>query len=114
MENFSSLLLYIYQSNYLTDGFNYYIGKISSWVDLDSGDETLSKDSEIALKLEIAWASHLSLQACYLPTLKGSSCANYSRCVNQILENLNSMQLWLRILLEKSDDETWKAGTLII
>lgn len=38
------------------------VGKISSWIDLDSEDDVLRKDSEIALKQEIAWASHLSLQ----------------------------------------------------
>ncbi|KAL0407905.1 UNVERIFIED_CONTAM: protein arginine N-methyltransferase 1.5, partial [Sesamum radiatum] len=38
------------------------VGKISSWIDLDSEDVTLRKDSEIALKQELAWASHLSLQ----------------------------------------------------
>ncbi|XP_052211618.1 protein arginine N-methyltransferase 1.5 isoform X2 [Diospyros lotus] len=81
------------------------VGKISSWIDLDSEDQILQKDSEIALKQEIAWASHLSLQACLLPTPKGSSCANYARCVNQILQNLNNMQLWLRIPLEKCDDD---------
>lgn len=37
-------------------------GKISSWIDLDSEDETMRKDSETSLKQEIAWASHLSLQ----------------------------------------------------
>lgn len=37
-------------------------GKISSWIDLDSEDDTLREDSEIALKQELAWASHLSLQ----------------------------------------------------
>ncbi|KAI5656709.1 hypothetical protein M9H77_25502 [Catharanthus roseus] len=82
------------------------VGKISSWIDLDSEDEILRKDSEITLKQEIAWASHLSLHACMLPSPKGSSCANYARCVNQILQSLNSMQLWLRIPLEKSDDDT--------
>ncbi|KAK6116946.1 hypothetical protein DH2020_049321 [Rehmannia glutinosa] len=82
------------------------VGKISSWIDLDSEDETLRKDSEIALKQEIAWASHLSLQACLLPTPKGTSCANYAKCLNQILQNLGSMQLWLRIPLEKSEDDT--------
>ncbi|KAJ0944821.1 putative methyltransferase [Helianthus annuus] len=80
------------------------VGKISSWIDLDSDDDVLREDSEIALKQELAWASHLSLQACLLPTPKGKSCANYARCVNQILENLNNMQLWLRIPLVKSDD----------
>ncbi|KAL8504359.1 hypothetical protein ACS0TY_022908 [Phlomoides rotata] len=82
------------------------VGKISSWIDLDSEDETLRNDSEITLKQEIAWASHLSLQACLLPTPKGTSCANYARCLNQILQNLGSMQLWLRIPLMKSDDDT--------
>ena len=36
-------------------------GKISSWIDLDSEDDTLREDSEIALKQELTWASHLSL-----------------------------------------------------
>ncbi|GAA0171773.1 protein modifying enzyme [Lithospermum erythrorhizon] len=81
------------------------VGKISPWIDLDSEDEVLRKDSEITLKQEIAWASHLSLQACVLPAPKGVICANYARCVNQILQNLNHMQLWLRIPLEKPDDD---------
>ncbi|XP_076936425.1 protein arginine N-methyltransferase 1.5-like isoform X3 [Bidens hawaiensis] len=81
------------------------VGKISSWIDLDSEDDVLREDSEIALKQEIAWASHLSLQACLLPTPKGNSCANYARCVNDILQDLNNMQLWLRIPLVKSDED---------
>lgn len=40
----------------------FWLGKISSWIDLDSYDETLCLDSETTLKQEIAWASHLSLQ----------------------------------------------------
>lgn len=81
------------------------VGKVSSWIDLDSEDETLRMDSEITLKQEIAWASHLSLQACLLPAPRGASCANYARCIGQILQNLNNMQLWLRIPLDKSDDD---------
>ncbi|KAJ7966077.1 Protein arginine N-methyltransferase [Quillaja saponaria] len=82
------------------------VGKVSSWIDLDSEDEKLRIDSEITLKQEIAWASHLSLQACLLPPPKGTSCANYARCVNQILQGLNNMQLWLRIPLVKPDDDS--------
>ncbi|KAJ6819644.1 protein arginine N-methyltransferase 5 isoform X1 [Iris pallida] len=85
------------------------VGKISSWIDLDSEDEELRMDSEFALKQEIAWASHLSLQACLLPPPRGGSCGNYARCVNQILQGINNMQLWLRVPLEKSepmDEET--------
>ncbi|XP_057957491.1 protein arginine N-methyltransferase 1.5 [Malania oleifera] len=81
------------------------VGKVSSWIDLDSEDDVLRKDSEITLRQEIAWAAHLSLQACLLPTPKGASCANYARCVNQILQSLNNLQLWLRIPLEKYDDD---------
>ncbi|EOY29107.1 SHK1 binding protein 1 isoform 2 [Theobroma cacao] len=82
------------------------VGKISSWIDLDSEDEILQRDSETTLKQEIAWAAHLSLQACLLPSPKGASCANYARCVNQIVQGLSNMQLWLRIPLLKSDDDS--------
>ncbi|XP_039018708.1 protein arginine N-methyltransferase 1.5-like isoform X1 [Hibiscus syriacus] len=82
------------------------VGKISSWIDLDSEDEIVRMDSETALKQEIAWATHLSLQACLLPFPKGASCANYARCVNQILQGLSNMQLWLRIPLLKTDDDS--------
>ncbi|XVF19007.1 hypothetical protein REPUB_Repub11eG0073800 [Reevesia pubescens] len=81
-------------------------GKISSWIDLDSEDEILRMDSETTLKQEIAWATHLSLQACLLPSPKGASCANYARCVNQILQGLSNIQLWLRIPLLKTDDDS--------
>ncbi|KMT17602.1 hypothetical protein BVRB_2g035540 [Beta vulgaris subsp. vulgaris] len=80
------------------------VGKISSWIDLDSDDETLRRDSEICLNQELAWASHLSLQACLLPAPKGLSIANYARCVNQIVQSSNNMQLWLRIPLRKHED----------
>lgn len=79
------------------------VGKVSSWIDLDSDNEELRKDSEIALKQEIAWASHLSLQACLLPPPRGGSCGNYARCVNQILQGINNVQMWLRLPLTKSD-----------
>uniref|UniRef100_A0A0D3F0H4 Protein arginine N-methyltransferase n=3 Tax=Oryza TaxID=4527 RepID=A0A0D3F0H4_9ORYZ len=79
------------------------VGKISEWIDLDAEDEQLRLDSEITLKQEIAWASHLSLQACVLPPPKRSSCANYARVVNHILQGLTNLQLWLRIPLEKSE-----------
>eukprot|EP01018_Ginkgo_biloba_P031681 Gb_23660 [translate_table: standard] len=84
------------------------VGKISSWIDLDSDDEIVRMDSETTLKQEIAWAAHLSLQACLLPTPQGLSCANYARCVNQILQGLSNMQLWLRIPLIGPESEGTK------
>ncbi|KAK3152116.1 hypothetical protein QOZ80_2BG0154630 [Eleusine coracana subsp. coracana] len=79
------------------------VGKLSEWIDLDAEDEQLRLDSELTLKQEVAWASHLSLQACVLPAPKRSSCGNYARVVNQILQGLTNMQLWLRLPLEKSE-----------
>ncbi|KAJ6354915.1 hypothetical protein OIU77_005502 [Salix suchowensis] len=87
------------------------VGKLSSWIDLDSEDEALRMDSETTLKQEIAWANHLSVQACILPPPKGASCANYARCVNQILQGSNNMQLWLRIPLVKTDDDDMGANS---
>ncbi|GMG99262.1 hypothetical protein Nepgr_001102 [Nepenthes gracilis] len=81
------------------------VGKISSWIDLDTDDAVLRRDSETTLKQQITWASHLSLQACLLPAPRSMSCVNYARCVNQILQGINSMQLWLRIPLKKPDDD---------
>lgn len=40
------------------------VGKVSPWVDPDALDEGLRLDSEAALQQELAWAAHLSLQAC--------------------------------------------------
>ena len=37
------------------------------------------------------------LQACLLPAPKGTSCANYARCVNQILQGSNNMQVSLYV-----------------
>lgn len=75
------------------------VGKISSWIDVDSSNEVTRLDSETAFKQELGWATHLSLQACLLPTPAPLSCGNYARCVNQSLQSLTNMQLWLRIPL---------------
>ncbi|XP_027332888.1 protein arginine N-methyltransferase 1.5-like [Abrus precatorius] len=89
------------------------IGKISTWIDLDSENESLRTDSETVLKKELDWASYLSLRACLLPAPKGTFCANYARCVNQIMHSLqNSMQLWIRIPVGETVDDSlvdyWK------
>jgi type II protein arginine methyltransferase len=42
------------------------VGKLSEWIDLDAEDEQLRLDSEVTLKQEVAWATHLSLQVLVL------------------------------------------------
>lgn len=79
------------------------VGKIGAWIDFDLGNETLKSDSETTLKQELGWATHLSLQACLLPTPTPLNCGNYAHCVNQSLQGLSNMQLWLRVPLVSPD-----------
>ena len=61
------------------------VGKVSPWVDPDSPNPTLKRDSEAALAQELAWAAHLSLQACLLPPPpQPLDAANYARILNQV------------------------------
>ena len=40
------------------------VGIVSPWVDADSDNAVLRRDSASALRQELQWAAHLSLQAC--------------------------------------------------
>lgn len=72
------------------------MGKTSPWIDADSVSPSLRRDSEAALRQELAWAAHLSLHAVLLPSpaLGG---ANYGRIVNQCLGALSGTALWVRV-----------------
>ncbi|GAQ92994.1 Skb1 methyltransferase [Klebsormidium nitens] len=75
------------------------VGKVAPWLDLDGGDPGVARDSETALKQQLSWATHLSLQAVLLPPPLPLRCGNYARCVNQVLRGsaTSATQLWLRI-----------------
>jgi hypothetical protein len=61
------------------------VGKVSPWLDPDADNPALRRDSEAALAQELAWAAHLSLQACLLPPPpQPLSSANYARVLNQV------------------------------
>ncbi|GAB4821351.1 hypothetical protein N2152v2_008397 [Parachlorella kessleri] len=80
------------------------VGKVSPWVDPDSPNPALKRDSEAALAQELAWAAHLSLQACLLPPPpQPLNAANYARILNQVIGGLTNMALWLRIPLAQPD-----------
>ena len=46
-----------------TQWSNQVVGRLSSWLAPDSADPQLRNDSEAALRAELSWAAHLSLQA---------------------------------------------------
>lgn len=74
------------------------VGKVSPWIDCDSENAALARDSAAALQQELAWAAHLGLQAVVLPPpATPLSGANYARILNHTLGGLASMALWLRI-----------------
>eukprot|EP00873_Tetraselmis_striata_P028240 jgi/Tetstr1/448504/TSEL_035770.t1 len=82
------------------------LGSVSSWIDLDAADAEYRLDSEAALKQELAWAAHLSLQAVVLPVPQRPMAAiNFTRVVNQSLNSLSNMGLWVRVPLVSPEAE---------
>ncbi len=46
-----------------TSWSNQVVGRVSAWINPDAADAQLRTDSEAALRAELSWAAHLSLQA---------------------------------------------------
>lgn len=64
------------------------IGMVSEWLELDSPDEGVRYDSEIALKQELAYASYLNMPAVVLPPPRNRlHVADYARAVNACLKS---------------------------
>lgn len=63
-----------------TDWSGKVVGRISDWVDLDSTDAELRKDSVAAVQQEVAWAVHIGIQAVIMPSPRTTTCAaNYAQ-----------------------------------
>ncbi|EIE25124.1 protein arginine N-methyltransferase 5 [Coccomyxa subellipsoidea C-169] len=75
------------------------VGKVSPWIQPDAADEALRMDSQAALRQELEWATHLSLQACILHLPPSPSSADFAHVVNQVMHGLSGMAMWLRIPL---------------
>jgi protein arginine N-methyltransferase 5 len=78
---------------------NRIVGKVSAWIDLDAEDESQRRDSLAALHQELAWASHLTVQAVLLPSPPhGSRSHNYARAIaHAIVAGTAGAALWLLI-----------------
>ena len=78
---------------------NQIVGKVSSWIDPDSPDEGLRKASLTALQQELAWASHLTVQACLLPPPpQGTRSPNYARAIAHAIEaGTAGASMWILI-----------------
>ncbi|PIK35137.1 hypothetical protein BSL78_28040 [Apostichopus japonicus] len=72
------------------------VGKLSSWIQVDSPDEVVRKNSEGALMEELLYGAHLSLPALMVP-LNGPECVNLSRCLLSHLQGHSNHQVWIHV-----------------
>ncbi len=80
-------------------------GLVSTWIDPDSDDPELRRESEHCLRREIEWWAHLGMPAAVLPMPLSDACCNYARVVNQLAARLRTMKLLLRVPLQAEDDD---------
>ena len=73
------------------------VGKASPWIDLDSPSEAVRRDSEAALKQEVAWASHLGVPAVCVRLPARRTAANLARALNSVVQQSESVHFWVRV-----------------
>eukprot|EP00798_Chlamydomonas_sp_ICE-L_P014068 gene14068-20013_t len=89
------------------------VGLVSPWINTDSDDEAVRRESVTELKQELAWAGHLGLLAVVLPPPpQPMRAANYSQVVNQALEGLRNMALWFTVPLGVAPPSTPSPASL--
>jgi protein arginine N-methyltransferase 5 len=74
------------------------VGKISEWISFESPLERVRRQARDVLHQELAWASHLSVCACVLPTISWE-CQHYASTVLAALARFPYMTLWVRVPL---------------
>ena len=74
------------------------VGTTSPWLQLDSPHEAFRRQSEAALRQEIAWACHLTLDAVILPSPTADA-ANYAHTVHQLAIANPHLQFLIRVPL---------------
>lgn len=68
------------------------VGRVSPWIAVDSLDASVAHASEVALKQELAWATHLTVPAALLPAM-GPRNASLARCISQVLVQAPSIKV---------------------
>jgi hypothetical protein len=68
--------------------------QVSEWIDPDSKEPAVAKASSEALKQEMGWATHLSLQGVML-RLRSADSVGFAHLTNQLLQGIHHMQVEL-------------------
>ena len=79
------------------DWNNIIVGKLSPYINVDSNDLTVRKQSEELLNQELAYASHLGLPAIML-TLRGPHNTNLARIIHNKMQSGCIYQVLLHLL----------------
>eukprot|EP01096_Ripella_sp_DP13-Kostka_P012183 TRINITY_DN5029_c0_g1_i1.p1 TRINITY_DN5029_c0_g1~~TRINITY_DN5029_c0_g1_i1.p1 ORF type:complete len:609 (+),score=201.74 TRINITY_DN5029_c0_g1_i1:20-1846(+) len=74
------------------------IGKLSDWISPDSPFPHVRRNSEMVIKQEMAWASHLGLPAVMAPEPQ-EPFGNWSRLINQTVQSMHFGSVWARFAL---------------
>ncbi|XP_072024146.1 protein arginine N-methyltransferase 5-like [Amphiura filiformis] len=77
------------------------VGKISPWLQTDSNDDVIRKNSQAALKQELAYTAHLSLPAILIP-LNSIECVNLGRCLYSHMLGHSNHQVWVQVPMSVS------------
>ncbi|XP_064640295.1 protein arginine N-methyltransferase 5-like [Lineus longissimus] len=79
-----------------SDWSNLIVGKLSPWLQLDSTNPALRKNSEMAFHQELSYMGHLSLPAIIMK-LRSYNCSNLARNLNQHIIGGTNQQVWMNI-----------------
>lgn len=80
------------------------MGKLSPYINVDSSDLTVRKQSEELLNQELAYASHLGLPAIML-TLRGPNNTNLARIIHNKMQSGCIYQVEIDLFLTKLEEK---------
>ncbi len=87
------------------------IALASDWITLDSADEWIRHDAELALCQEVAWAGYLNISTLILPPPRDRAhVASYARALNAAIDHIGSSQLWFSIRMPLYDPHLFMDG----
>ncbi|ELU14784.1 hypothetical protein CAPTEDRAFT_161444 [Capitella teleta] len=79
------------------------VAKVSPWIDVDSANPALRKNSEMAFDQELTYANHLGVPAVML-SIQSAECCNLARIINTHIFAGHNYQYWLQIPLIAAED----------
>ncbi|KAG0055926.1 hypothetical protein BGZ83_007049 [Gryganskiella cystojenkinii] len=85
------------------DHADYIVGTLSDWQDFDAKDARVRLHSELALRQQFNWISHLGLGGVLLPYPSRESISNYGRVLTGSMAMLPYTTCWFKVPL--MDDE---------